>query len=533
MPAPCDPLSECKDLDGRLLLQHAVYGPQLAFDPGTASVAGVAARGSALRPLVHLRFEVRWRAVGLCHGLPTSVMGLAPGEVVTVGLRTRSTRTFSSLVREAAERSASTSRTDRQSGPAATGGGIGSLLGGVIGAVGENVAGLGGTIGTFVEKLAAGARRELEESLLDKIELIPKFVGKFGSIFEDAAGAIGGAVAAVGAGAVGAVTGIAGAAGNAVSDLVDNVVGGIAGGGPAAGLTGTLQQISEIIETVERSESQNRCARRRSRRRPRASRRSHASSATRISTARCSSGSSRCSSASRCPRGPSAGSPGLRRSWPNPTNPRPRRQPPAPEAARGAGIAAGGVASAASAAFARPSIGAAIGAASAAGAESGLRGTMLSSVQKATQASGVAKSVRLESGPLVGSDVDARQCGPRSAGLGRHRGPCLGPQGQRDRTAAGRAHTTSAGRARADRAGTDACVSCTSSRGCTSRRCPDRASCRTFRRTSESWCRAGRPTRRCKRQWQRTSSQSRRRSLLRRSTLAAVTHDISRRTDQE
>ena len=49
MADPCEPLSECKDLDGKLLLQRAVYGPQLAFDPGAVSFGGVASRGSALR----------------------------------------------------------------------------------------------------------------------------------------------------------------------------------------------------------------------------------------------------------------------------------------------------------------------------------------------------------------------------------------------------------------------------------------------------------------------------------------------------
>ena len=30
--ADCDPLIPCVDLDGRILLQRTVYGPQLAFN---------------------------------------------------------------------------------------------------------------------------------------------------------------------------------------------------------------------------------------------------------------------------------------------------------------------------------------------------------------------------------------------------------------------------------------------------------------------------------------------------------------------
>ncbi len=99
MADPCAPLAPCNDLDGKLLVQRSVYGPQLAFDPGTVSLAGLSTRGAALRGVLDLLFEVRWRSTGLCQGPATSVMGLAPGEVVTVGLRTRSSRTFSSLIR--------------------------------------------------------------------------------------------------------------------------------------------------------------------------------------------------------------------------------------------------------------------------------------------------------------------------------------------------------------------------------------------------------------------------------------------------
>ena len=121
----------------------------------------------------------------------------------------------------------------------------------------------GSLIGQTIGQLTQAQRniQDAEQEAFDEaIELIPTYVGKFGSFFEDAVGAIGGVVTGAVNGVVGAVTNIAGAAGNAVADLVDNVIGG--GGGPAgagigAGFAGTVQRISEIINTVDRSESES------------------------------------------------------------------------------------------------------------------------------------------------------------------------------------------------------------------------------------------------------------------------------------
>src|SRR5215471_20696251 len=270
MADPCAPLAPCNDLDGKLLMQRSVYGPQLAFDPGTVSLAGLSTRGAALRGVLDLLFEVRWRSTGLCQGPATSVMGLAPGEVVTVGLRTRNTRTFSSLVRDAAESSRSSSHSERDTGPApkppSGAGGIGGLIGGIVSAIGEQA---GATpAGRFVESLAdkVGAEVGREANRVadfgvsaaeHAIDLVPIFVSKFGSLFGDALGAVGGAVGSVVGGVVGAVTNIGTAASNAISDLVDNVVGGAAGAGAAAGLVSTVQQIQDVVDTVERSESES------------------------------------------------------------------------------------------------------------------------------------------------------------------------------------------------------------------------------------------------------------------------------------
>lgn len=270
MADPCAPLAPCNDLDGKLLIQRSVYGPQLAFDPGTVSLAGLSTRGAALRGVLDLLFEVRWRSTGLCQGPATSVMGLAPGEVVTIGLRTRSTRTFSSLVRDAAESSRSSSHSERDTGPAprptGSAAGLGGIIGGIVSAIGAQAG--ASPAGRFVEQLAdkvgdkvgqeAGRVADFGAAKAEQaIDLVPIFVGKFGSIFGDALGAIGGAVGTVVGGIGGAIAGIGTAAGNAVSDLVDNVVGGAAGAGAAAGIVGTLEQIGEVVDTVERSESES------------------------------------------------------------------------------------------------------------------------------------------------------------------------------------------------------------------------------------------------------------------------------------
>src|SRR5262245_5532082 len=157
MADPCAPLAPCNDLDGKLLIQRSVYGPQLAFDPGTVSLAGLSTRGAALRGVLDLHFEVRWHSTGLCQGPATSVMGLAPGEVVTVGLRTRTSRSFSSLIRDAAESSRSSSHTERDSGPEdASGGGfganLGDAIGGLVGAIGQQAG--ASVAGRFVDSLA-------------------------------------------------------------------------------------------------------------------------------------------------------------------------------------------------------------------------------------------------------------------------------------------------------------------------------------------------------------------------------------------
>jgi hypothetical protein len=230
----CAPLPDCQNLDGRLLLRRAVYGPQLAFDPGPVPLVGVAARGSALRPFLDLFFSVRWVSKGVCLGPLSSIMGLAPGERVTVGLRTRRTQSFNSLFRQSVEsssvathtRTRITERTDVE--PDAPGGGG------------------GGGLGIFDDIL-----EDLFDQVDDVIELSPIFAAAFGSIFEVGGAIIGGALG----GPIGAALG--GAAGGAIEDLIGGAVGGGGAAGPGPVIVDTTRRVDEIVDSVERRESQS------------------------------------------------------------------------------------------------------------------------------------------------------------------------------------------------------------------------------------------------------------------------------------
>jgi hypothetical protein len=169
-----------------------------------------------------------WNQVGLCQGPPTSVMGLAPGEVVTVGIRTRNSRSFSQLISDAAESSQTSSHSDRhvtQQGtqpapPAPQGGGGG-----------------GGGGSDFLDTVT---------------KLAPALIFAFASIWDDAVSVVEDAASGI----VGAAKDVGAAAGNAISGLIDNGIAGSGGGGSSA-VVETSSITDEILDTVSRSESQS------------------------------------------------------------------------------------------------------------------------------------------------------------------------------------------------------------------------------------------------------------------------------------
>ena len=316
-------------------------------------------------------------------------------------------------------------------------------MGGVFGAMasavgaGTSMAGVtgGSLIGQTIGQLTQAQRniQDAEQEAFDEaIELIPTYVGKFGSFFEDAVGAIGGVVTGAVNGVVGAVTDIAGAAGNAVADLVDNVIGG--GGGPAgagvgAGFAGTVQRISEIINTVDRSESE---------------------SSLRESTVTTTTENEQTISRT-------FGNPYLDRSLQLRFIPvyqrfevttrivgglaglatvlaRPGESAIASPAVsiRTATFSASGIRATEPAfnadVMATPRMSSVLGVSGDAGAESDLRSTMFSSVQKASQTSGAAPAVRLDQASR-GIARPASECRARAARRSRHRHQRLGLRG--------------------------------------------------------------------------------------------------------
>jgi hypothetical protein len=207
------------------LLQRTLYGPQFAL-ASQGNVMGVSTNAVGLRPYADLTLGMTWRQVGLCQAPAASVMGLAPGEVVTVGIRTTSSRTFTDLVSDAASSSQTITHSDRflnQQGtqPAPqTGGGGGDSSGG------------GGILSSVVS-------------------LAPMAIALFASIWDDAL--------SVGEAAAGAIAGgagdIAGAAAGAIGGLIDNGITG--GGGGSSAVVQTSSMTQDILDEISRTQSQS------------------------------------------------------------------------------------------------------------------------------------------------------------------------------------------------------------------------------------------------------------------------------------
>ncbi len=230
MPDSCTPLQQCKDLDGRMLLQRTIYGPQFGFMP-QANLMGMSAAGAGIRPYVDLTLGMTWSQVGLCQAPPVSVMGLAPGEVVTVGIRTRNSRSFSDLVSDAAEASQTSSHSDRH--------------------VSER-----GTQPVPQAPSSGGGGGGGSDFLGSVASLAPLAIALFASILEDGLSVV---EDIAGGGGGGDLTS---QAGNAISGLIDNGILGIGGGGGGGGkgssaVVETWSMTDEILNTVTRSESQS------------------------------------------------------------------------------------------------------------------------------------------------------------------------------------------------------------------------------------------------------------------------------------
>jgi len=113
--AYCDPYAECADLDGRLIINRTFEGPAIARDEGELPLGSLSMAGGAIHPYFHAFYEQRWIAKEPCLAPVRSVMGLAPGEIVTTEVRQREQTDFVRTVQTAFE-SSEVSTTTRRHG---------------------------------------------------------------------------------------------------------------------------------------------------------------------------------------------------------------------------------------------------------------------------------------------------------------------------------------------------------------------------------------------------------------------------------
>ncbi len=211
----CHLYDQCRELDGKLLILRNIQGPVLAREDGELTFGDLKLHGGELRPYVDLFFNQTWTPKEACYAPTRSVMGLAPGETVTLDVAMREQVDFTNLFQRAAESSEVTTNTRRKG-------------------------------------------RELVDADWDgnAVELEPLVIEDWGSLFETI-GTVGGAIAGGAAGGpLGAVGG--GWLGGKVGGLLDGLFGG-GGGGAAAPqpLTDILTIVEEVTSSIEKTESQS------------------------------------------------------------------------------------------------------------------------------------------------------------------------------------------------------------------------------------------------------------------------------------
>jgi hypothetical protein len=99
----CDPLTECVNLEGRLLIEQTLQGPPLAIggDIGIGDLTGRV----VVRPYIRFRYQQSWVPKELCKGPVRSVIGLAPAETMSYETRQVEQVDFTRLVQETSEKS--------------------------------------------------------------------------------------------------------------------------------------------------------------------------------------------------------------------------------------------------------------------------------------------------------------------------------------------------------------------------------------------------------------------------------------------
>src|SRR5262245_47574669 len=154
----CAPFAPCPDIDGRLLVRQNFQGPAVAREEGAIPMGGLALQGAELRPFLDVFFLQRWVVKEACYAPVRSVMGLAPGETVTIDVDHREQIEYSRLVQDAVDRRdevrRTVTKTEEYARPAPSGGGGGGDGGGGGGAgdvVGDVVGAITNPIGAIID----------------------------------------------------------------------------------------------------------------------------------------------------------------------------------------------------------------------------------------------------------------------------------------------------------------------------------------------------------------------------------------------
>jgi hypothetical protein len=247
----CAPYASCDDLDGQLLINRTADGPAIGVEIAEMPFGPVTMKGASLHPYVRWTYGQSWSAKEACLGPARSVLGLAPGERVTIEVTHRESVDTTKLVREAAERSNTLSRTERRPilpPSLVTGGGSGGS--GDAEKQKEEMA------DQMAEKMHELQKEQMNDAKYlmstetrdGQVELQPLHYGELGSPFlELIVGAIVGAVAG------GKKQPSADAAIDAAAKQMEHE----SKGGAGTINYDTNQRIGEIVEEVQRSERQS------------------------------------------------------------------------------------------------------------------------------------------------------------------------------------------------------------------------------------------------------------------------------------
>jgi hypothetical protein len=242
----CAPYAQCEGLDGRLLINRTADGPAIAADLAELPLGPVTMQGATLHPYVRWTYGQTWAAKEACLGPARSVLGLAPGETVTIEVTHRESIDTIRLVRDAADRSNTISKTERrpQSGSVS----IDQQRPDGGSQAAEQLKDKLQKLREEQQEIQRSTRLAMSGSWNGQVELQPIHYGELGSPFlELVAGAIIGAV----------VSGSNEASREAALEAAAEQMAHESRGGPGTINHDTQQRIGEIVDEVERTESQS------------------------------------------------------------------------------------------------------------------------------------------------------------------------------------------------------------------------------------------------------------------------------------